>query len=65
MELHQVGGIWRKVQHAGILWYMPWKSRACTKGCQALNSLVDLGLPMLLVNRGDPLLRVLEQGPIA
>src|SRR5579871_1025968 len=32
---------------------------------QALNSLVDLGVPMLLVNRGDPLLRVLEQGPIA
>ncbi len=31
----------------------------------ALHSLVDLGVPMLLVKRGDPLLRVLEQGPVA
>jgi hypothetical protein len=32
---------------------------------RALNSLIDLGVPTLLVKRGDPLLRVLEQGPIA
>ena len=32
---------------------------------RALTSLIDLGVPSLLVKRGDPLLRVLEQGPIA
>jgi hypothetical protein len=26
---------------------------------------IDLGIPTLLVKRGDPLLRVLEQGPVA
>jgi len=32
---------------------------------RAVNTLIDLGVPTLLVKRGDPLLRVLEQGPIA
>jgi uncharacterized protein (DUF58 family) len=37
---------------------MPSSSRAA-------NMAIDLGIPTLLVRRGDPLLRVLEQGPVA
>ncbi|HEX6779687.1 MAG TPA: DUF58 domain-containing protein [Ktedonobacterales bacterium] len=32
---------------------------------RSMNMLIDLGIPTLVVKRGDPLLRVLEQGPIA
>ncbi len=32
---------------------------------RAVNILMNLGVPTLVVKRGDPLLRVLEQGPIA
>ncbi len=31
---------------------------------RAVHTLIDLGVPTLVVKRGDPLLRVLEQGPI-